>query len=376
MHRLPSEPADARAAAPTLRSLGLEGGAAPVQPRALAGAILESALDCAVVIDAAGRVLEWNRAAEETFGYTRVQALRQRLGNLIVPPELRDSHERWLMRQVASGESRLLGRRVELPAVRADGTRLTVELTITRTPDEQTAFVAYLRDITERQRREAALSAAAAGRKGLIELSQAALEGRPLEQLMQRAVDLAMEHLEPHFCQVWELLAPQQQLTMRSGFGFGPNNGDGDFAIPAHDNHQPGFTLAERRPVLVEDYGLETRFALTALLASQGVVSGVSVPIPGGEQGFGVIAVHWREPHKPPENQIAFLEALATVLGTAIHRRRSEELLEGAEREYRTLVERLPVVVYSAQPGAEGRWSYVSPQIEKLVGFTPEEWMA
>ncbi|MFN2616894.1 MAG: diguanylate cyclase domain-containing protein, partial [Thermoleophilaceae bacterium] len=47
-----------------------------------------------------------------------------------------------------------------------------------------------------------------------------------------------------------------------------------------------------------------------------------------------------------------------------------------AEREYRTLVERLPVVVYSAQPGAEGRWSYVSPQIEKLVGFTPEEWMA
>jgi diguanylate cyclase (GGDEF)-like protein/PAS domain S-box-containing protein len=47
-----------------------------------------------------------------------------------------------------------------------------------------------------------------------------------------------------------------------------------------------------------------------------------------------------------------------------------------AEASYRSLVERLPAIVYSAEPGENGRWTYVSPQIEAILGFTPEEWMA
>ncbi|MCL3862469.1 diguanylate cyclase domain-containing protein [Actinotalea sp. K2] len=57
-------------------------------------------------------------------------------------------------------------------------------------------------------------------------------------------------------------------------------------------------------------------------------------------------------------------------------RRALEDDLRAAERHYRLLVERVPAVVYTAEVGATGRWHYVSPQIERLLGFTPQEWTA
>ena len=55
--------------------------------------------------------------------------------------------------------------------------------------------------------------------------------------------------------------------------------------------------------------------------------------------------------------------------------RSSEQLLALAERRYRELIERLPVVTYLAEYGPAGKWLYVSPQIERLLGFPPEEWL-
>jgi diguanylate cyclase (GGDEF)-like protein/PAS domain S-box-containing protein len=71
-----------------------------------------------------------------------------------------------------------------------------------------------------------------------------------------------------------------------------------------------------------------------------------------------------------PGNQV-----VALVRDTTERRARQEELA-AAEQKYRELVERLPVVTYVAEPGEVGAWVYVSPQIERMVGYTPEEWMA
>jgi PAS domain S-box-containing protein len=57
-------------------------------------------------------------------------------------------------------------------------------------------------------------------------------------------------------------------------------------------------------------------------------------------------------------------------------RRTLEQHLLAADEKYRLLVERVPAAVYIADIGAEGRWRYVSPKIEKMLGFAPEEWMA
>jgi PAS domain S-box-containing protein len=121
-------------------------------------AMLETALDCIISIDHQGRVVEFNPAAERTFGYRREEALGTELAELIVPPALRARHRQGLARHLATGEGTVLGRRVEMPAMRADGTELPVELAIARIPGEgPPLFTAYLRDITERKRSEDAL---------------------------------------------------------------------------------------------------------------------------------------------------------------------------------------------------------------------------
>ena len=137
---------------------------APAEPddlrvtHACHAALLESALDAIVSMGADGIVLEWNPAAERTFGYARADAVGRELAELIVPPALRDAHRAGLRHHVATGEQSLLGRRLELTAVRADGAELPVELTITRSDVEGRAlFTGVLRDLTEARRSEAAL---------------------------------------------------------------------------------------------------------------------------------------------------------------------------------------------------------------------------
>jgi PAS domain S-box-containing protein len=115
-------------------------------------AILESAQDAVLSIDHEGRIREFNPAAEELFGFSRDQVLGNRMSELIVPPELRTDHERGFARHLGTGESRILGRRVELPALRADGTRFPAELSVIRMKGSgRPRFTGFLRDLSERR---------------------------------------------------------------------------------------------------------------------------------------------------------------------------------------------------------------------------------
>ena len=132
-----------------------EAEAAVRESEARKGAMLESALDCVIAIDHDGRVTEFNPAAERTFGFLREHVLGERMVDLIVAPALRDAHRTGFARYLATGESRVLGKRVEMLAIRADGTEFPVELAITRVSlPGPPAFTAYVRDIGERRRGE------------------------------------------------------------------------------------------------------------------------------------------------------------------------------------------------------------------------------
>jgi PAS domain S-box-containing protein len=118
-------------------------------------AILDSALECIVTIDHEGCITEFNPAAERTFGYRRDEVLGQQLADVIIPPALRGGHRQGFARYLATGEARVLGRRIEMTAVRADGSEFPTELAITRIPlDGPPSFTGYLRDITERKQSE------------------------------------------------------------------------------------------------------------------------------------------------------------------------------------------------------------------------------
>jgi PAS domain S-box-containing protein len=133
------------------------------QSEARNAAILDSALDCIVTIDHQGYITEFNPAAERTFGYPRDEVVGKLLADVVIPPALREEHRRGLARYLANGEARVLGKRIEMTAVRADGSEFPVELAITRIPlDGPPSFTGYLRDITERKRTEEQLRQSAA----------------------------------------------------------------------------------------------------------------------------------------------------------------------------------------------------------------------
>ena len=84
-------------------------------------AIIDSALDCVIAMDADGRIVEFNPAAERTFGYIRGEVMGRPLAELIIPPSLREKQSEGLARLLRTGDSSLLGRRIEVVAMRRDG---------------------------------------------------------------------------------------------------------------------------------------------------------------------------------------------------------------------------------------------------------------
>src|SRR5690242_19419700 len=132
--------------------------AAVLDSEARKRAILDAALDCVITMDHEGRVLEFNPAAERTFGYSAEEAVGAELASLIIPPALRDGHRDGVRRVVETGEGDKLDRRLEFTGMRKDGSEFPVELTLTaiRNPDAPIVFAGYIRDLTEFKRSEEA----------------------------------------------------------------------------------------------------------------------------------------------------------------------------------------------------------------------------
>ena len=136
-------------------------------------AILDTALDSVIAMDHEGRIVDFNPAAEQTFGYRRDEVIGRTLAETIIPPSLRESHRRGLARYLETGDGPVLGRRIELTGLRKDGTEFPVELAITRIAGEPPTFVGFVRDISARKDLEA-------GRRESEERFQKSFYGSPV----------------------------------------------------------------------------------------------------------------------------------------------------------------------------------------------------
>ena len=171
------------------------------------GSILETALDCIITADHRGVITEFNPAAEVTFRYRRADVIGKQMVDLIIPPSYRDAHLKGMKRYLATGEAHVLGRRIEITAMRADGSEFPVELAIVRVPlPGPPFFTAYLRDLTERKKLEAEQE------RLLIESEEARreLEEQAVEMEMQAA---EMEQTQEQMARAnRELAAANEQL--------------------------------------------------------------------------------------------------------------------------------------------------------------------
>ncbi len=147
-------------------------------------AIVDTAHNAFVGINAQGVITEWNRQAETMFGWTRDEALGQSMAEMIIPPQYRAAHHQGLARFLASGVGPVLNKSIELSALRRNGSEFPVELRIAPIPStEGLFFAAFIKDIESLKRNEQALLES---QNRITKLNEE-LEGRVLERTAELA---------------------------------------------------------------------------------------------------------------------------------------------------------------------------------------------
>lgn len=118
-------------------------------------AIIDTALDAFVGVDAHGRITDWNPRAQEIFGWTRAEVLGKTVTETIIPPRFRHAHEAGMQRFSVAGSSGVVGKRLQLFALRRDGAEFAVEMTIGLINAGDTHFFGtFIQDISVRKQIE------------------------------------------------------------------------------------------------------------------------------------------------------------------------------------------------------------------------------
>ena len=174
--------------------------------------ILDTALDASVSIDATSRITYWNRRAEEIFGWSQSDAIGQDLSMIIMPDRYREAHRRGLRHFLATGEGPILGRRIEITALRRDGTEFPVELTVSALKDSgQPAFNAFIADISERKRAEEELRVGQEHTTSLLRISHRLERASTFTDVLQAALEEITRQMG--FRSVWAFLLAEDGET-------------------------------------------------------------------------------------------------------------------------------------------------------------------
>ena len=338
-------------------------------------ALIAGAPDGVAVLDPDGVVVAWNPAAARMFGIDRAVAIGSDLAALVFPEHLQGAVRNVLQRQVSESAASVAQREIELNAVRADGREIPIDITTAVIGGDSFPLLAvYLRDASERSERERELHADARRRSSVLDLGQVALEGLTLDKLLGRAVALAMEELAPSRCEIWAV-GDGGELHLRASAGW-PAGRD-EVRIPLEASSQPGYTVLRGHGALVvEDFRREGRFSPIEPLDAQPVQSAISIRIGGEGDPFGSLVVTSETLRRFDLSDISLLESVGQLLGAAIERTRVSDSLADAEQRVRSLIERLPSITYRASLGEHGTWTFISPQVEEILGYTVAEWTA
>src|SRR5918993_4522434 len=291
--------------------------------------VLDAAFDAIVTITPEGIVRWFNRGAERIFGYTSKEVIGQPV-TLLMPERYRELCVAGLHRYLRTGEAHVVGGTTELVGLRKDGSEFPIEMSLGETyEDGDRLFTGVIRDVTERKEIEKALEES----------------GERIRTLLQNTSDIitllesdgTIRYISPAVERVTGY-SPEEQVGTNA-FG----------SVHPDDREQALNTFAE----ILKEPGLHPPLEL-------------------------------RVPHK--DGSWCYLEHVVNnllddpaVRGVVItsrdvtERKEAERKLREAEQRYRTLIEQGPAVVYIQEIGSPDSAMYMSPQIETLTGYSPED---
>jgi PAS domain S-box-containing protein len=301
-------------------------------------AVVESALDGIVAMNHEGIIVAFNPAAERIFGYGAADVIGRPLADVIVPPALRDAHRRGLARYLARGEGPVIGRRVELEGLRADGAIIPVELSISRMPgDGPPMFTGFLRDITERKHAEEKVQAQLARHDLLNRITRGIGERQDLASIFQVVIRHLEDTLPIDFGCVCLYDAREGSLNITGVGAKSPPLSSqlmsGDQSSIPIDGNGLGRCVMGQLVYEADITGVATRF--TQLLAQHGLRSLTASPLLFESQVFGVLLAARREPHAFTSMDCEFLRQLSEHVALAAHQAQTNTALQTAYDELR-----------------------------------------
>ena len=335
-------------------------------------AILQTALDCIITMDHEGKVVEFNPAAEKTFGYSRDQVIGQELCRFIIPPSLRDRHRTGMAHYLATGEGPVLGKRLELPALRADGTEFPVELAITRIPTEgPPLFTAYLRDITETKRSEQ-------HRNTRLAVTHALNEAASLDDGAERVLRAVCENLGWDVGFFWTVREEEQTLECRRSWHrpdvlveqFEAVSCSRTFSL---GEGLPGRVWASGQPAWVLDIAQDRNFPRLANAVDYDLHSAFACPLVVGDRTLGVIEFFTKRIREADADLLETMGTVAGNVGQFIERKAAEEKVRRSERELADFFENATVGLHWV--GADGIILRANRAELDLLGYSREEYV-
>lgn len=284
-------------------------------------AVLAVALQAYIAIAATGRVLAWNPAAETTFGFAHAEACGRPIEHLIIPARFRAAHRAGLERLAAGGPGRVLGQRLTLAALHANGHEFPIEMTLTATEEAgQLVFHAFAHDITTAQRAGRFADVEAAVARGLAEAdSSTAAAARVVEALGMK--------MDWPVVELWRVDDDRQLLTCAARH-VAPGRQLRGFAVDELDRGAglPGRVCADAAAHWIPDLSADAGSVRSRAAARIGLRVAVGVPLSTGAQTLGALCVYGDRVEDPEDTLTGLLGGLAAQVGQYLERRRAEEL--------------------------------------------------
>lgn len=306
--------------------------------------ITGAAMDAVIVMDNDGRIAFWNEAAERHLGFSRSQALGKELHTLMAPERYREGFRKAFAHFRDSGQGTVIGKIQELDALRADGTELPVELSVSAVQLKgRWCAVGILRDISERREAEAEKQALLdRARAQLAAVTQmtasAALAAGEVETLAREVTELAAGVSGAERANIWLFNDDETELHCVDLYEATPARHSSGMVL-RQSEFENEFRALKAAPFVDADDALSdprTAGYVETYIKPLRIRSLLDTVVEVGGRHLGLLSIeHVDRTHRWAPDEIAFAGQLADRLGLCLLNRSRRELtteLQEAQR--------------------------------------------